>query len=603
MTLNDDEKANILIVDDSADKRLVLASTLEGLPVQVVQAASGREALRLLLKHDYAVILLDVKMPEMDGYETAKLIRSRKQSKFTPIIFVTAYARDETNVLQGYALGAVDYIFAPVVAEVLRAKVMVFVDLYQTQEIQRHGQVLETMVAQRTASLTAEITERRQAQRRLDYLANHDVLTDMPNRRLYVERLQQALSCAQGRQHGVAVLFIDLDRFKLINDTLGHEAGDRFLRILSGHFLACIREDDVVARFGGDEFAVFLNEVAPEDVPPLAQKFIDAIAEPFVMEGLEFSITCSIGISLFPGDGHDTQTLMKNADTAMYRAKQQGGNGFQFYTLAMSDKNSDRLALENKLRRALKLNQFVLYYQPKIKMENGRISGMEALMRWNDPEDGLILPGAFIPILEEIGMIYEAGRWAMQQALADCRLWQSEGLQPPLVAVNVSASQLQHKDFVATVEQELNRAGNTHRLELEITESMVMQNIEASIAKLQAIRKMGVEVSIDDFGTGYSSLSYLTKLPVSTLKIDLGFVARMVRDQDDLNIVSTIISLAHSLNLKVIAEGVETEEQATLLRQLKCDEMQGYLYSKPLAFSEMGTILRNHPAKLIRTGG
>ena len=603
MTLNDDEKANILIVDDSADKRLVLAATLEGLPVQVVQAASGREALRLLLKHDYAVILLDVKMPEMDGYETAKLIRSRKQSKFTPIIFVTAYARDETNVLQGYALGAVDYIFAPVVAEVLRAKVMVFVDLYQTQEIQRHGQVLETMVAQRTASLTAEITERRQAQRRLDYLANHDVLTDMPNRRLYVERLQQALSCAQGRQHGVAVLFIDLDRFKLINATLGHEAGDRFLRILSGHFLACIREDDVVARFGGDEFAVFLNEVAPEDVPPLAQKFIDAIAEPFVMEGLEFSITCSIGISLFPGDGHDTQTLMKNADTAMYRAKQQGGNGFQFYTLAMSDKNSDRLALENKLRRALKLNQFVLYYQPKIKMENGRISGMEALMRWNDPENGLISPGTFIPILEETGMIYEAGRWAMQQALADCRLWQSEGLQPPLVAVNVSASQLQHKDFVATVEQELNRAGNTHRLELEITESMVMQNIEASIAKLQAIRKMGVEVSIDDFGTGYSSLSYLTKLPVSTLKIDLGFVARMVRDQDDLNIVSTIISLAHSLNLKVIAEGVGTEEQATLLRQLKCDEMQGYLYSKPLAFSEMGTILRNHPAKLIRTGG
>lgn len=594
LTPNDDEKASILIVDDSADKRLVLAATLEGLPVQVVQAASGREALRLLLKHDYAVILLDVKMPEMDGYETAKLIRSRKQSKFTPIIFVTAYARDETEVLQGYALGAVDYIFAPVVAEVLRAKVMVFVDLYQTQEIQRHGQELETMVAQRTVALTAEITERRQAQRRLDYLANHDLLTDMPNRRLFVEQLQQALSCAQGRQHGVAVLFIDLDRFKLVNDTLGHEAGDRFLRILSGHFLACIREDDVVARFGGDEFAVFLNDVeAPEDVPPLAQKFIDALSEPFVMGGAEFSITCSIGISLFPSDGHDTQTLMKNADTAMYRAKKQGGNSFQFYTPAMSDKDNDRLVLENKLRRALKLNQFVLYYQPKIKMENGRISGMEALMRWNDPENGLISPGTFIPILEETGMIYEAGRWAMQQALADCRLWQSEGLQPPLVAVNVSASQLQHKNFVATVEQELNRAGNTHRLELEITESMVMQDIEASIAKLQAIRKMGVEVSIDDFGTGYSSLSYLTKLPISTLKIDLGFVARMVSNPDDLNIVSAIISLAHSLNLKVIAEGVETEEQATLLRQLKCDEMQGYLYSKPLPFSEMGTMLRN----------
>ena len=594
--MSNEKKGSILIVDDSADKRLALTSVLDGLHEEIVEAASGRDALRLLLNHDYAVILLDVKMPEMDGYETAALIRSRKRSQSTPIIFVTAYGRDDTNILQGYALGAVDYVFAPIIPEILRAKVAVFVELYyKTEEIKQYGQQLENLVATRTAALTAEIAERRQAQERLHYMAHHDALTNMPNRVLFVERLKQALSRARGRHHVVAVLFIDLDRFKLVNDTLGHEAGDQLLRTMSGHLLSCIRDGDVVARFGGDEFAVFLNDVVePEDVPPLAQKFVEALAEPFVMEGTEFFVTCSIGISLFPGDGRDTQTLMKNADTAMYRAKQQGGNNFQFYRADMNFQSRKRLELNNLLRQALQRQEFVLHYQPQFDLHTGTLVGVEALIHWARPGAEVVPPEDFIPLLEENGLIVQVGEWVLRTACAQHYAWRNMGYALRM-AINVSGRQFIDGGLLQTMTRIVqDNPVKPCMVEIEITENAIMQNMPLAIESLQALGKLGICVAIDDFGTGYSSLGYLKQLPLDILKIDEIFIRDMTTNPDDAAIARAIISMAHSLELKVVAEGVETREQLELLRLQGCDLGQGFYFSKPLPANEIERLLREN---------
>ena len=597
MTTPQENKARILIVDDNADKRLALASVLDNLGEHVVQAESGRDALRLLLSNEFAVILLDVKMPEMGGYETAALIRTRKQSQSTPIIFVTAYNRVETDMLEGYSLGAVDYIFAPIIPEILRAKVAVFVDLYhKTQVIKRYGQELESLVALRTAALTAEIAERRQTQERLHYLAHHDALTDMPNRVLFVERLKQALARAQGRKHVVAVLFIDLDRFKLVNDTLGHEAGDQLLRTVAANLLSCIRDGDAVARFGGDEFAVFLNDVSTfEDVPPLAQKFLDALAAPFNLEGTEFFVTSSIGISLFPSDGSDTQTLMKNADTAMYRAKQQGGNNFQFYKADMNSQSRKQLETNNLLRQALQKDEFVLHYQPQFDLKNGTIVGVEALIHWAPAGLTVVPPEEFIPLLEENGLIVPVGEWVLRTACAEHHRWCQAGSPGIRIAVNASARQLTEGDLLGAIARIIEECPLLPGLlEIEITETLLLQNMPLAIERLKVLASMGVGVAMDDFGTGYSSLGYLRQLPIDVLKIDEIFIRDINHNPADAAIVQAIITMAHSMNMKVVAEGVKSREQAELLRAQGCDFAQGFYFSLPLPGNEIERLLREH---------
>lgn len=446
-----------------------------------------------------------------------------------------------------------------------------------------------------------DISEARSYQEQLEHQANYDTLTGLANRNLLQDRLRQALRNAHRHNHGVAIAFVDLDNFKFINDTLGHGAGDELLKIVAGRLRSCLRESDTVARLGGDEFVLVLpgqlnakmisrvvqriadSIAADPRVVEMLQRILGMVSQPTLIVGRELTTTCSIGVSLYPQDGQDAETLLKNADAAMYRAKELGRNNFQFYTAEINAKVTERLSLEGSLRRALEDEQFVLHYQPKLDLKSGSVSGVEALIRWNSPDMGLVPPARFIPILEETGLIIEVGKWVLRKAASTYQEWLTEALQPLRIAVNISALQLKQKNFVKHVEDAVREAGNSFSgLDLEITESLIMEDIEENIPKLKAVKEMGLGIAIDDFGTGYSSLSYLAKLPVDALKIDRAFIISMMSNADDLAIVSTVISLAHSLKLKVIAEGVETEEQARLLRLLKCDEMQGYLLSPPI---------------------
>lgn len=434
------------------------------------------------------------------------------------------------------------------------------------------------------ARIVRDITERKNQEAQLVYLATHDCLTGLPNRNLLEDRLAQAIAHAQRLQRPMAVVFVDLDRFKLVNDTLGHDKGDLLLKIVGHELAGAVRVGDTVARSGGDEFVIVMSDLAHEDdVSRVVDKLTASLSRPFSIAGHDLYASASIGVALYPKDGETVQDLLRNADTAMFRAKESGKGQHCFYSPEMDARIADRLALESRLRRAVELEQFVLHYQPKLDMKTRRISGLEALLRWNDPEAGLLPPARFIPILEETGMIIEAGRWAMERAVADYIRWRALGLAPPQVAVNVSAVQLRQGSFVDMVVKTLERLGETAPcLGLEITESLIIEDFESSIGKLRHLRNMGLEICIDDFGTGHSSLNYISRLPVDALKIDRSFVVGMAADPTSMAIVSAIISLAHSLDLKVVAEGVETEEQANLLRLLKCDEMQGYLCSPPV---------------------
>ncbi|MHB8252876.1 MAG: GGDEF/EAL domain-containing response regulator [Acidiferrobacter sp.] len=428
-----------------------------------------------------------------------------------------------------------------------------------------------------------DITERMQIQERLHYLANHDVLTDLPNRALFMERLERALSRSQWHERVAAVLFLDLDRFKLVNDTLGHELGDRLLQALALRLCASVRGGDTVARFGGDEFAVFLDDVSsPNDIAPIASKILEALTPPLTIDGHDLFVSASMGICLYPYDGSDAATLLKNADVAMYRAKQQGGNSYQFYQAGMNAQAMMRLDMETHLRRALEREEFVLHYQPQIDLRTGRTTGYEALIRWQRAEHGLISPMDFIPLAEETGLIIPMGEWVLRTACAQCRAWGMEGSQPPRIAVNVSSKQFNGGNLVAIVSRILSE---THLgpgiLEIEITESVLMHNAQAAIETLRVLSSMGVRISIDDFGTGYSSLSYLKRFPIDVLKVDQSFVRDITTDPDDAAIVSAIITMAHHLDIEVVAEGVETREQLEFLRAQGCDFVQGYYFSRP----------------------
>lgn len=444
-------------------------------------------------------------------------------------------------------------------------------------------------------SIARDITERKQSERRLRQLAHFDSLTDLPNRVQFIERLEAAMAEADRNERLVGVVFLDLDRFKYINDSLGHEKGDSLLREVALRLGGVIRRGDTVARLSGDEFALVLADMGHvDDAIHVAQKILDVFHQPFRVAGHDLFVTASLGITLYPFDDRGAQELLRNADVAMYRAKESGKNNYQFYVAEMTTKVSERLALENDLRHALERGEFSVNYQPIADCRSGKILGMEALLRWKHPERGMISPALFIPLAEETGYIISIGEWVLRTACEQCRRWQKTGFPSLYVAVNLSARQFHQKDLPASVFRILQETGlHPGHLGLEITEGLIMQQAEASISTLRELVAMDIRISVDDFGTGYSSLSYLKRFPIDVLKIDQSFVRDIPTDTDDAAIASTIITLAHSLGLKVVAEGVETIEQLNFMRAHHCDAMQGYFLSKPLPADQFENFLKN----------
>ncbi|HEV8647520.1 MAG TPA: EAL domain-containing protein [Burkholderiales bacterium] len=438
-----------------------------------------------------------------------------------------------------------------------------------------------------------DITARKESEERTRFLADHDELTGLPNRSLFKQSLAQAVQRAGRSGKFLSVLFLDLDRFKNINDSLGHETGDQVLRAVAQRLSGCVRQVDVVSRFGGDEFAVLIEGLTAEDqAGAVARKIVDALAKPLILAGRQYRPGASIGISTYPSDGRDVLSLQKNADIAMYRAKEEGRGTFKFYSEQLNTHSIQRLEFESNLNGALNNREFVLYYQPKVDLASGRIAGVEALIRWVSPQFGFVSPAEFIAIAEETGLIVPMGRWVVQTACVQNRAWQKGGLPPLRIAVNISARQMADKGLVDFIVDSMTRTGLTaESLELEITESAVMSNQDHAEKMLNQLKAIGFHLTMDDFGTGYSSLAYLKRFPFDSVKIDQSFVRGIPANRDDCAIVEAIIAMAHSLELKVVAEGVETQEQSEFLRKLGCDQIQGYVFSKPIPSAEIVGLL------------
>jgi diguanylate cyclase (GGDEF)-like protein len=441
-----------------------------------------------------------------------------------------------------------------------------------------------------------DVTDREQAEARARFLATHDDLTGLPNRVVFSEAVSEVVKIGRRSGQEFAVMFIDLDRFKIINDTLGHTAGDLLLIEIASRLKQCLRESDVVARVGGDEFIILLREIADaRQVATVARKILAAILKPWTVHGQECRVTASMGISLFPSDAQDEETLAKNADAAMYFAKEEGRNNFLFHSRELKTQSIERLMLETSLRRALEGNELVLYYQPKRDLKRGGISGVEALLRWHHPDLGLLLPNRFIPLAEETGLIVPIGKWVLDTACAQNMAWQRQGLPPIRIAVNLSPRQFADPHLLDDIRGALEKSGMPPQLlECEITESMVMQNLERTMRVLEAIKDLGITLSIDDFGTGYSSMALVKTLPIDALKIDRSFVREIASNADDKAIAAAIIALGRALDLTVIAEGVETAEQEAVLRAHNCDEIQGFLISEPVPADEFAAFLAEH---------
>jgi len=428
------------------------------------------------------------------------------------------------------------------------------------------------------------ITERKLHEAEIQFQATHDALTGLPNRTLLYDRMQQAVLHSERYGNLTAIAFLDLDQFKFINDSLGHQVGDELLKITAQRLTSCLRESDTVARQGGDEFVLLLTDQPNEEaITQTMQRVLHEVSQPWKANDLDFQITCSIGLTLCPDDGRDAETLLKNADSAMYKAKELGRNNFQYFSAEMNTSVTDRLELLNRLRQAITNEDFVLHYQPKVSLASHRIVGAEALVRWNSAHSGMVSPASFIPLAEETGLIIPLGIWVLRTACRQNRAWQDAGYPPIPISVNLSPRQLARGDIVEVVKRILDETGlQAQYLELEITESVMTTDVEKSFALLTQLRALGVKISLDDFGTGYSSLSYLKRFPVDTLKIDQSFVRDIATDQDSGAIVKAIISLGRNLNLTVLAEGIETQDQFRFLLANGCDEGQGYLMSKPI---------------------
>jgi diguanylate cyclase (GGDEF)-like protein/PAS domain S-box-containing protein len=724
--MNDDGKINILLVDDRPENLLALEAIIEHEDYNLIKANSGEEALKSLLKNDFAAILLDVQMPGIDGFGTAKIIKAREKTKNIPILFITANNMDSEHIFTGYSIGAIDYILKPFDPTILKAKVEGFVSLYKlNQQLINQTQILtsktkeleqaylelstttselrvsealanvisetsidtmivlnedgvilkvnpavEKMFSYEEAELAGEslailfsnleskehltiilaaiknsnnllgyenykeiiaarkdgslfpaeiqigkrfvqdqclialtirdISKKKQDEEKIKHMAYHDSLTNLPNRRLFNEELTSKLKQAKEFFQPLALLYLDMDRFKYINDSLGHIMGDRMLQEIGKRLSTNLRQDDLLARIGGDEFNILLPDTNRENALELAETIIEVFKKPFYIENYELFITSCIGISVFPFDGEEPQVLMKNADAALYRAKEQGKNQFKVFHSGMNIQSYRSFILQNDLRKAIERNELALVYQPRIDIESGEVSGAEALLRWNHPSWGVISPIEFIPIAEESGQIVDIGNWVLRTACIQSKNWQDAGYAPIKLSVNFSAQQFLQKDLVDNIRQILKETKvDSSKLEIEITETVILGNEEVITNTLNQLRNMGISISIDDFGTGYSSLSYLKRFPVNTLKIDRSFISDLSNETSSSShsLITAIITLAHSLNMTVVAEGVETKGQLNFLKNNSCQEVQGYLYSPPILPKDFEQFLTTNLSK------
>jgi diguanylate cyclase (GGDEF)-like protein len=448
-----------------------------------------------------------------------------------------------------------------------------------------------------------DISQRKEAEQVINFQAYHDLLTHLPNRALLKDRLSLAITHARRNKRRLAVMFLDLDRFKLVNDTLGHTMGDRLLKAVANRLQGCLRKGDTLSRFGGDEFTLLLPEVRTrDDVVVIASKILDKLATPFVIDGHELFVGASIGIATYPEAGDSVEALIQSADIAMYDVKGRGKNGYQFFSDEMNHKFSTRLSLERELRNALTSGQLRVYYEPQVDLHDGKIVGVEALVRWQHPRHGLIPPNDFLPVAEETGLITQIDEWVQARAFEEVASWRRTGLGDVRLSVNMTAPQIEQESFLERFLTILEGSGlDAHKVKLEITENTIMQDMEVIVPKLRKLKKEGVTIAIDDFGTGYSSLSYLQQFPVNTLKIDRSFVGDIRADEGDASIINAIVAMARGLKLDIIAEGVETRSQLRYLRSQGCREVQGYFFSRAVPAGELRDMLRKHPfATLVR---
>lgn len=687
----------ILIVDDNANNRLSIRTILKGIEAELHEADNGFDALSMSLNEDYALILLDALMPDMDGFEVCEQLRSNPKTKQTPVIFLTAAFKGTEDNIRGYVAGATDYLAKPVDDHVLKAKVQVFLRLYNQQTALQKaneelriaaiafdsqdgifvtdadsvilrvnrafteltGYTAEEVIGQTPALLRSghhdtefykqmwralveehywqgeiwnrrkdgeiypewltitavldteqrishfvavfnDITQRKMAEEQILQLAFYDPLTHLPNRRLLMDRTHQAkLNSSRTGQYG-AVLFMDLDQFKTLNDTQGHDIGDLLLIEVAGRLMDCVRKIDTVARLGGDEFVLLLEELgetpdqAAANAQMIGEKVLNALRQPYLLKQYEYRTSASIGISLFYNNDVSLETLFKQADTAMYEAKNSGRNAWRFFDPEMRVLLEARTAMETDLQQALSQQQLRLYYQTQVDSQR-QILGAEALLRWQHPDKGLILPNEFIPLAEETGLIIPIGLWVLETACKQIQEWDTQGILSPSfqLSINVSASQFRHAQFVEQVSEILSITHiDPKRLKLELTESVFIQNAADTAEKMRQLKDLGLTFSIDDFGTGYSSLAYLKKLPLDQLKIDRSFICDLGRNDNATTLIQTIIGMSHNLGLQVIAEGVENEEQIKQLIAFGCPAFQGYLFCQPLPVKDFNCLLK-----------
>lgn len=585
---------SVLVVDDREENLIAMKQLLKKLPVNIVLAQSGKEALALLAKQDFSLLLLDVQMPEMDGFEVAEKMNQQFPDNPVPIIFVTAINKEKKHVYQGYQSGAVDYLFKPIESELLLSKVKIFITLHKNRMI------LNRLLTEKER-LLRDLKDKNE---QLSYLAFHDSLTMVGNRGGFDHALTLKIANAKRHQRQFSLLLLDVNHFKTINDSYGHDHGDMLLQQMAERMKKCLRVNDYIARVGGDEFAIIVGGIENCMQPGyVAKKLIDTLSQPFDIFNKQIKASISIGIACFPAEDEGeliehSGSLIRNADIAMYRAKKQRNNAYEFYSKKYSEEHRKRIHFEHMLKFAQERNEFFLVYQPQINLTSRKVVGVEALLRWKHPVKGLISPAEFVPILEETHMIVPVGEWIIRQAFKQALIWKKKNKLDLKISINLSAYQLINQDFKSLIHSLLKEYPvNPEKIEFELTETAVMDDVAMIKDVLFKLNDLNFNISIDDFGTGYSSLSYLKKLPIKTLKIDREFVKDLESNESSAILVKAMLNLAENFGLDVIAEGVELLDQERFLIQQGCQQVQGYLYSKPLLPDELISFINRPPLK------